>query len=105
MAVVCAFSGKGGKDMEMTENDLFGFDPVSQQGHWYAVTNSGDVHDHLTHWANAKTMVGEHSWEQDGKKMQEHIVFKFANAKNVSFVSDVMQGNQKVAEFSGKFKR
>lgn len=105
MAVICTFSGKGAKGMKMTENDLFGFDPVGQEGHWYAVTNTGDVHDHITHWADAKTMIGNYSWQQDGKKMHEHIIFKFASAKKVRFVSDVMQDDQQVAKFSGEFKR
>jgi hypothetical protein len=32
----------------MSETDLMGVDAVTGEGHWYAVINQGESHDHIT---------------------------------------------------------
>jgi len=53
-------------------------DSVTGQGHWYAITNSGDTHDHLSSWPDANTMLAHYKWTQEGKDMEEDITFKFS---------------------------
>jgi len=103
-AVRCEMLAKNGK-MKITESDLMGVDPVTGTGHWYAVTNEGETHDHVTEWPDPKTMKAHHTWTQDGKKMEEDISFQFTGKKSVEFRSAVTQDGQPAGEFSGKLTR
>lgn len=103
-AVRCELLAKNGK-MRMTESDLFGVDAVTGQGHWYAVTNQGDAHDHLTHWIDAKTMSASHAWTQDGKHFEEHITITLPHNKTLTFRSVVTANGVQVNAFSGKVSR
>jgi len=103
-AVRCEMQAKNGA-MTMSEVDLFGVDPVSGQGHWYAVSNQGETHDHLTQWTDAKTMKATYAWVQDGKQMQEHIVFTLPSRKSIEFRSVVSADGKQVGTFSGRLAR
>jgi hypothetical protein len=104
-AVSCSFNATGANDMVMSETDLFGVDPASKQGHWYAVTNMGEVHDHLASWTDRKTMVADYEWTEEGKTMHEHISFIFKSAKSMEFTTQVTADKQVAAEFNGYFDR
>jgi hypothetical protein len=104
-AVSCSFNATGANDMVMSETDLFGVDPASKQGHWYAVTNMGEVHDHLASWTDSKTMVADYEWTEEGKTMHEHISFIFKSAKSMEFTTQVTADKQVAAEFNGYFDR
>lgn len=91
--------------MAMTESDLFGVDPVSGEGHWYAVTNTGDAHDHLTHWINARTMTASHAWTDHGKKMVETITVKLAGRNGMTFKSVVTADGENAGTFFGALRR
>src|SRR4051812_2691312 len=43
------------------ESDLFGFEPNTNLFHWYAVTNAGEVHDHV-----AKAFGSASDWVYEG---------------------------------------
>jgi len=103
-AVRCEMAAKN-KDMRMTESDLMGVDPVSGQGHWYAITNQGETHDHLTRWPDAHTMTAHYAWTQGGKKMNENIRFAFQNKRSMEFRSVVTADGEPAGEFSGSLKR
>lgn len=103
-AVRCAMSARNGK-MVMTESDLFGVDPVTGQGHWYAITNQGETHDHLTKWTDARTMKAQHGWQQGGKQMMEHIVLKLPAKRTLEFRSVVTADGQQAGAFSGRLAR
>lgn len=103
-AVRCQLVGKNSK-IRMAESDLFGVDEATGQGHWYAVTNQGDAHDHLTHWVDAKTMTASHAWTQDGKHMQENITITLPYRKVLEFRSVVTADGKQVNVFSGKVAR
>lgn len=103
-AVRCAMVAENGK-MKMTESDLMGVDPVTGTGHWYAVTNQGDTHDHITDWPNAKTMKAHHNWTQNGKKMTEHISVSFSSRQSMKFLSVVTEDGKTASEFSGELTR
>lgn len=103
-AVRCAMVARHDK-LTMTESDLMAVDPVTGVGHWYAVTNQGETHDHITEWTDARTMKARHTWMQDGNKMKEDISFKFSGKKSMTFRSVVTADGKKASEFSGQLKR
>jgi hypothetical protein len=103
-AVRCALAARN-RAMTLAEADLFGVDPATGQGHWYAVSNQGDAHDHLTDWSDAQTMKAHYEWVQDGKKMREDILFRLPSAKALEFLSVVTADGKQVSAFSGKLAR
>jgi len=102
-AVACTMSAKN-KTMSIIESDLMGVDPVTGKGHWYAITNTGETHDHLVDWKNADTMHAQFIWIQDGKQMMEDITFNFKK-RAMTFHSVVTADGQIAGEFSGSVKR
>ena len=98
---MAAINGK----LVMTEADLMGVDPVTGKGHWYAVTNQGETHDHITEWINTNEMKAYYSWIQEGKKMQEHITVKVPSKKTLEFRSIVSADGKEFNAFSGALKR
>ena len=103
-AVSCKM-GANNKDMSMEESDLFGVDPVTGKGHWYAVSNQGETHDHVATWVDAKTMKAAYSWSQDGKKMQEDITITLPSEKTMEFKSVVSADGTEASSFSAKLTR
>lgn len=103
-AIACSMRAKNGA-MVITESDLMGVDPVTGKAHWYAITNQGETHDHIAQWSDARTMKAHYDWTQEGKKMQENIVFTLKGKNNLTFQSVVSMDGQKVGEFSGTVKR
>jgi hypothetical protein len=101
--VACEMTGKN-NSMQIAESDLFGVDPVTGQGHWYAVTNQGETHDHLAEWSDANTMKAHYDWAQDGKRMKESIEFRFQGKNAVTFRSVVSADGKPAGEFSGSLK-
>ena len=103
-AVTCELRANG-KGMDVRETDLFGVNPLTGQGHWYAVTNMGETHDHQADWTDPKTMKAAASWTQEGKQMREDITMQFTGAKSFEFRSVVTQDGKEVGSFNGKLKR
>ena len=102
-AVRCDTLAKN-KDLTIAESDLFGFDPISNTGHWYSISNIGEAHDHLTQWTDANNMQAHYAWTQQGKKFEESVTLAF-KGKHLSFKSTTaVEGNQ-VAVFSGELTR
>ena len=85
--------------MAMSESDLMGVDPVTGQGHWYAVSGQGETHDHLTHWVSPTEMQAHYSWVENGQKMDEQITVKFPNEKAMQFRGVVRSGGKDVSAF------
>ncbi len=103
-AVRCDMEAKN-DTMTITESDLMGVDPVTGTGHWYAVTNQGETHDHVTQWPDAKSMTAHHAWTQDGKTMEEDIAFVFTDDKSLTFRSTVSEDGKAAGDFFGKLSR
>jgi len=103
-AVTCELRADG-KGMSVRETDLFGVNPVTGQGHWYAVTNMGETHDHTADWLDPATMKASKSWSHEGKQMREDITMRFTSAKALEFRSVVTQDGKEVGAFSGQLKR
>ncbi|MGH8737371.1 MAG: hypothetical protein ACREU5_04240 [Burkholderiales bacterium] len=100
-AVRCDFVGRS-DTMTFVEADLMGTDPVSGIGHWYAVNNQGDTHDHVAEWPDRKTMIAHYDWEQSGRQMRENVVFRFTSEKDMDFRSVITDNGQEVGAFFGK---
>ncbi len=62
-----------GKEMNYLETDLMGFDSTNNQVHWYAVTNAGEVHDHVAQWKDDSTLLATHSEKVSSKSIDENI--------------------------------
>lgn len=103
-AVSCRMVAKNG-DMTMTESDLMGVDAVTGQGHWYAITNDGETHDHLTKWTDPSHLQADYAWTQDGKKMHEHITMTLTGKKTLDFRSVVTADGKDAGVFSGHLTR
>jgi len=91
--------------MKMAETDLFGVDPVTGKGHWFSVTNTGETHDHIADWTDAKTMKARYAWNQDGKKMEENVTVKLNGARHVEFHTVVTADGKEVTVFKGALQR
>jgi len=102
-AVSCVMVAKN-DDITITESDLFGVDPVTGQGHWYTVSNQGETHDHLATWMG-KTLTGDYSWVEDGKKMHEHIVLNLSTDKSMDFRGVTTADGQEAGTFTGELTR
>jgi hypothetical protein len=103
-AVRCDLTAKNDK-IAISESDLMGVDPVTGKGHWYAVSNQGETHDHVTEWVSSSEMKASYSWMQNGKRMEEHITVQFPRKKSLEFRSVVSADGKEVGVFSGKLKR
>jgi hypothetical protein len=103
-AVRCDMVGRN-DTMIMTESDLMGVDPVTGTGHWFAVSNQGDTHDHVAQWPDPNTMKAHYAWTQDGKQMLESIVFQLIGKSTLEFRSTVTADGIEVGSFSGKLAR
>ena len=103
-AVRCDLVGRN-DNMTMIEADLMGVDPVSGVGHWYAINNQGDTHDHVAEWPDAKTMIAHYEWEQNGKQMRENVIFRFTHPKEMDFRSVLIEDGREVGAFFGKLSR
>jgi hypothetical protein len=103
-AVRCDFVGRG-ESMLLIEADLMGVDPVSGIGHWFAINNQGDVHDHIADWPDAKTLTAYYDWEQDGKQMRENVIVRFPREKEMNFRSVITENGKDVGAFFGDMTR
>lgn len=103
-AVSCELKARNGA-MSIAETDLFGVDPVRRQGHWYAVTNQGESHDHLVEWSDAGTMKARYAWTQDGAKMEKNIAIRFDGARSMNIRSVVTANGDEAAVFGGTLRR
>jgi hypothetical protein len=99
-SVACDLNAQN-ESMTMTETDLMGVDSVTGQGYWYAITSSGDTHDHLSSWPDANTMKARYTWTQDGKGMEEDITLKFSGKDSLAFRSTVTADGAPAGNFSG----
>ena len=65
-----------GSGMNYLESDLMGYDAGSNKAHWYAVTNSGDVHDHVAQWQDDTNFLANHTEMAGDRKISEDITLQ-----------------------------
>jgi hypothetical protein len=103
-AVHCDMIAKN-PNMTIYESDLMGVDPITGMGHWYAITDQGDAHDHIVEWKDANDMSASYSWKQDGKQMAENVSMKFDGGNTIDFSSVITADGEKMTAFSGKMTK
>ena len=62
------------------ETDLMGFEPNSKTYHWFAVTNAGETHDHVTPATDKNKLRFTYSGTQEGKPFKEVVDWEFLGA-------------------------
>jgi hypothetical protein len=74
------------------ETDLFGWEPNTAKYHWYAVSNAGETHDHVTDGPSGNTLM----WQfkglgEGGKPFVENVKFTFsADSKQLAVLSETV---------------
>jgi hypothetical protein len=73
-----------GKNMNYLETDLMGYDASGNQVHWYAVTNAGEVHDHVAQWKDDKNLLATHSEKVGSKSIDENITITLTSPTSLT---------------------
>ena len=63
------------------ETHLFGYEPNSKTYHWFAVTMTGETHDHVAQLPTGNTLQWTYTGTQDGKPLKETISMELSGAK------------------------
>ena len=80
------------------ETDLFGFEPNTNQYHWYAVTNAGETHDHVASLTEGNRIQFVYIGTQGGKALKEVIELNFApDHKSVTGRAETFVGRAKTS--------
>lgn len=98
-AIACSgkFTGVPGAPA-LEESDLMGYDPGTNTLHWYAVTNLGEVHDHVANVNADPTLHFVHTGTQDGQAFKEVIDVEFVkDGKSISLRSTTSLAGHQVA--------
>ncbi|MDH5693551.1 MAG: hypothetical protein OEZ47_10645 [Gammaproteobacteria bacterium] len=91
--------------MTMTETDLMGFNPADGSYHWYAVTNTGETHDHLVEWISDNAFVARTTWQQGGVEMAESIAVTWSSPTAMEFRTVITAAGQEAMVFVGNLKK
>jgi hypothetical protein len=101
--VLCTFHVTGIPGMpSYEETDLMGYEPNTQQYHWYSVTNAGETHDHVAAVPSGDALTFVFNGTQAGKPFKEVIDLSFskdsrhASGKAEQFVDGVSQSVMRV---------
>ncbi len=94
-----------GDEVRLLETDLFGYEPSTQKVHWYAVTNAGDVHDHVGSWNGEGELVVRHTGKAGADDLAEDIRLDFAGASGMRFASSTTIAGASAATVTGDLTR
>jgi hypothetical protein len=90
----------------LEETDLFGYDASNRKYHWFAVTSTGETHDHVADVTEGGVIDWVFNGTQDQKPYKETIRMEFApDSKQISFKSDVFVGGVAQMSFTGTMKK
>ena len=78
-----------GQGMNYLETDLMGYDARDNQSHWYAVTNSGEVHDHVAQWKDDANFLANHTDIAGDHKISEDITLQLKSPTQLEAKSTV----------------
>jgi hypothetical protein len=65
------------------EVDLWSFDRWEKRMHFYSITSTGAVHDHIGSWRDEKTRVFRWEGLYEGKNSGEDVVFTFVSPNEI----------------------
>lgn len=104
-AVACTLSARGIPGVALfEESDLWGRDAATGRYHLYAVTNSGDVHDHAGAYAG-DTLSLELRTTVEGQPFLEQISIRFQGREGFQLSDTTSVGGRVVASLTGAFRR
>jgi hypothetical protein len=90
----------------LEESDLFGYDANTHKYHWFAVTSTGETHDHVAEIPTGPVINWVFNGTQDAKPYKEIVRMEFsADSKQLTFESDVLVGGVKQMAFTGVLKK
>lgn len=71
------------------ETDLFGYEPNSKTYHWFAVTNSGEVHDHVSPYTTSNKVRFTYNGTQNAKPFKEVVDWEFIGDKTGKVITAI----------------
>lgn len=88
------------------ETDLFGYDPGTNTYHWFAVSDSGETHDHVAAVRKSPTL----RWVYRGKKAKKPLVERVAmtfnrNSTAIAFNSQVRIAGKVAMRMNGTVRK
>ncbi len=90
----------------LEETDLFGFDPGTRKYHWFAVTNTGETHDHVAEIPSGETIDWVFNGKQQDKPVKETIRMTFSkDSKQLDFKTESQVAGVTNAVFTGTLKK
>jgi hypothetical protein len=90
----------------LEESDLFGYDADGHKYHWYAITNLGDVHDHVAEIPTGAVIDWVWNGTQQGKPSKETIRMELSqDHKQMSFRTEAFVGGVSTVVFTGALKK
>lgn len=76
-----------GKGVNYHETDIMGFDMQSSLVHWFAITNSGELHDHAGQWTGDKRFSVNYTGKIGEKSISEDISMELTGASGLTVKS------------------
>ena len=78
-----------GTGINYLEGDLMGYDSQSNNYHWYAVTNAGDVRDYLAQWKGDAAFLANYTTKAGSQTVSEDMTIEFVSASEIDVTSTV----------------
>ena len=105
--VGCTLALKGVPGLPVyAESDMFGFDAGANKYHWYAVTNAGEVHDHVADLPTGNKLQFVYTGTQEGKPFKEVIDLDIAkDDKSFTLRSETFLAGASTSVFDIKAKK
>lgn len=92
------------KEMDYRETDLFGYDAEAGKVHWYAVTNAGEVHDHVGTW-DGTTLNARYASQVGGKEMNESLALGIKGGNEMTFHGVTKVGGATASTVTGTIQK
>jgi hypothetical protein len=79
------------------EHDLWAYDSSERKMHFYSVSSTGAVRDHVGHWAGDDTLEFEWSGEHEGKMANDKILVKWSSPTEIT-ISETLKSEDEVLQ-------
>lgn len=103
--VACTVTATGIPGLDVyREADLWGYDAGTGQYHLYAITNTGDVHDHAGSF-DGTTLALDFDATIDGAAFHEDVDTTFLSRRTLLLSNVITVDGVEVARLSGRLRR
>ncbi|MCE9572621.1 MAG: hypothetical protein K8W52_05650 [Deltaproteobacteria bacterium] len=89
----------------MLESDLFGVDPTTGAAHMYAVSNAGDVHDHVGGFEQDALVMRWTGTSPDHHALRETLTFRSTGPRTLAFTQEVTSDGKPFVKLEGTLKK